>query len=240
MLPAMWRMEQIADVAAAGLRERSSALQFEQAVRGLDAMAEVEFHPLLAAAFEGAGFGVHREFPYPGQPGGRPRHAERERCDLVLTAEPGLAIRDPVAELRTRDAAEGTLFEPLADALAVAPGAGPDEACWLEVKLVGQFCFNAGVPGPNRAYSSEILTLAAADIPKLARDRLIRHAALLLILFTADRETAEHDLAAFAHRCLDKDLPVVSPSIARFGVPDLIGNTVCSVCVMPVRPSAES
>lgn len=235
MLHLMWSVEQTAEIAAAALRARADALRAEQAVHGLDAMAELEFHPLLAAGFEGAGFGVYRERPYPGQPGRRPRHAERERCDLVLTPASGIAIRDPVAELKVRDAAAGTLFAPLAEVMAIAPGIPPEDAFWLEIKLVGQFCFTAGIPGPNRSYSSELLSVVTSDIPKLSRDGMIRHAALLLILFCADRATAEHDLAAFMHRCLDRGLPVSSPSMARFDIPDLIGNTLGTVCAVPVR-----
>ena len=236
MLALMWPAAEIARIAAEALEARADALRLEQAVRGLDAMPEIQFHPLLAAGFEAAGFGVLREHPYPGQPGRRPRHAERERCDLVLTPSPAMTIRDPVAELKARDAVAGTLFAPLADTLAVSPGIGPDEAFWLEVKLVGQFCFTPGVPGPNRAYSSELLSIVTADIPKLARDRLIRHAALMVILFSADAATAEHDLAAFIHRCLNRGLPVASPDFCRFPIPDLIGNTECTVCLTPVRP----
>src|SRR5205814_35332 len=72
----MWRPDQIADIAGAALRERAGALRLEQAVRGLDALAEVEFHPILADAMAAAGFGVACEFPYPGQPGRRSRFAE--------------------------------------------------------------------------------------------------------------------------------------------------------------------
>ncbi len=230
--------EEIAQIAAAAVKARNDSLRLEQAVHGLDAMPEVQFHPLLAAAFEAAGIGVVREFPYPGQPGRRPRHAERERCDLVLTPAPGVTIRDPVAELKLRDAVAGTLFAPLADSMATVPGIPPEEAFWLEVKLVGQFCFNAGIPGPNRSYSSELLSVVTSDIPKLSRDQMIRHAALMLILFSADRATADHDLAAFMHRCLDRNLPVASPSTVRFDVADLIGNTMCTVCLVPVRHEA--
>lgn len=231
----MWRPEQIADIAAAGLQERSEALRLEQAVRGLDALQEVQFHPLLADAFAGAGLGVAAEFPYPGPAGRRPRRSERERCDLVLTPSPEVGILDPVAELKYRDEAEGGLFDPEVVAEAY-PGIPPEEAYWLEVKVVGQYCFSAGVPGPNRTYASELLTTSAADLTKLSREPRIRHGALLLVLFTADEATARHDLTAFMHRCLDRELPVQSPSKAGFAIPDLIGNTVCTATVVPIWP----
>lgn len=233
----MWRPDQIADLAAAALQRRGDELRLEQAVRGLDALSEVEFHPLLADGLAAAGFGVALEFPYPGQPRRRPRFSERERCDLVLTPTPELAVLDPVALVRQEDEAAGTLFGGVP--APPPPGIPPDEAYWIEVKLVGQFCFSNGVPGPNRTYASELLTNAAKDIPKLARDPVIRHAALLIILFTADRPTADHDLAAFMHRCLDRELPVGSPSLARFTIPDLIGNTHGTIAMVPIHAGRE-
>jgi hypothetical protein len=230
-----WNPASLGQIAASALEARSLALRLEQAVHRLDAFEEVGFHPLLAAGFTDAGFGVLREVPYPGGPTRRPRHAERLRCDLVLTPERDIGLRDPVAELRSRDDASGTLFAPLADSLSVSPGIESREAFWMEIKLIGQFCYSAGVPGPNRTYASELLRLAAGDIPKLAADRLIHHAALLLILFTADRATADHDLAAFVHRGLDHDLPISTPSMFRFAIDDVIGNSLCTVCIVPVK-----
>jgi hypothetical protein len=233
----MWRLPDIAQIATHALKARNDALRLEQAVRGLDAMDEVEFHPLLAAGFESAGYGVVREHPYPGEPQRRPRHAQRERCDLVLTPSRGTPIRDPVAELRTQDAAAGTLFEPLAQTLSIAPGIPPAEALWLEVKLVGQFSCAAGIPGPNASYTSELLTLPAADIRKLSRDGSIRHAALLLIHFSEDQAIAEHDLGVFLRRCLERNLPIGTPELERFPVADRIGNRLCTLVLVPVRPN---
>jgi hypothetical protein len=229
----MWRPDQIADLAAGELQARAEALRLEQAVRGLDALQETEFHPIIADGLAAAGFGVACEFPYPGVVFRR-RFSERERCDLVLTPSPEVAIADPVEVVKQAEAAAATLFASTEAAAPAPEGIPPEEAYWLEVKLVGQFCFSNGVPGPNRTYASELLRNAASDIPKLARDPRIRHGAVLLVLFTADRPTADHDLAALMHRCLDKELPVSSPSLARFEIPDMIGNTLCTVAVVPV------
>jgi hypothetical protein len=234
----MWVPDQLptmlVDIAAEGLQKRSGELEAEQAVYGLDALSEVQFHPLLAAAFRGAGFGVWPEQPLPGIVSNRPKRAERERCDLVLTESPLHPLVDPVAVLKESDAAAGTLF-----AGQMAPpkprGVPPEEAYWLEVKLVEQFCFSAGVPGPNRSYSSELLSIAPRDIPKLAADTLVRFGGLMLILFTAGREVAEHDLGAMAHRCLDQGFPVAAPCWRGFAVPDRIGNTWCTISILPVR-----
>jgi hypothetical protein len=233
----MWNPDHIAETAAAGLLARAQALTAEQAVRGIDALSEVELHPLLAAAFGHAGLGVFREQPYPGEAALRPRHAARERCDLVLGFTPGFPLQDPVKRLMEVDAADGTLFADAAPAmLAAGPAIDPADAMWIEIKSVGQYCYKRGVPGPNRTYSGEILTIAGSDIPKLAKDPVIRFASVLVILFTESEEVARHDLTAFLHRCLDKELPVAAPAQRGFSIPDIIGNRWCTVAVVPVRP----
>jgi hypothetical protein len=236
----MWRPDLLTDIAAAALKSHAEALAAEQAVRGLDALAETGFHPILAAGYAAAGFGVFREQPYPGQPMKRPRHMERERCDLALTDRQGVVLRDPVAAVKALDAASGTLFEGAAPAMVEAEGGvDPADAFWLEVKAVGQYCYTHGVPGPNRAYSSELLSLAGSDIPKLSKEPMARFSGILVVLFTADEVTAKHDLGVFMHRCLDKDLPVQSPSTAGFRIVDIIGNAWCTVTLVPVRPDED-
>lgn len=231
----MWRAEEIVDIAAEGLRAHAARLDLEQAVHGLDALSEVEFHPLLAGAFRESGMGVFPEWPYPGEVSRRAKHAERERCDLVLTRGPGELV-DPVAILKERDAAEGTLFAGISGTgeRGTAHLWHPEDAFWLEVKVVGQFCFTSGVPGPNRTYSSELGRLPAGDLAKLAREARVAHGALMVIAFTGDRETADHDVGVFIHRCLDRQLPVRTPSTARFLIADRIGNAHCSVVAVPI------
>lgn len=241
MLACMWNPDHIAQIAAASLRKRAQDLAAEQAVRGLDALAELALHPLLATGFGEAGFGVFREHPYPGEVHRRPRHAERERCDLVLALTPGLAIIDPVARLKAQDAAAGTLFADAApEMLAAEAGIDPADAFWIEVKIVGQFTFTHGVPGPNRTYSGELLRIGSSDVPKLAREARIQWAGVLLILFSQDERTAKHDLGVFFTRCVERNLPIREPSITGFDIPDLIGNSRCSVLLLPVRPECDS
>jgi hypothetical protein len=242
----VWAPETLAPVivecCARGLQRRRDELTAEQAVRGIDALSEREIHPLLRGALLAAGLGALSEVPYPGQPGKRPRHAERLKCDLVVTASPDAALIDPVAELKAIDAAAGTLFASSADAMARESrrGVPPDEAYWLEVKSVGQHCYTNGVPGPNRTYSSELLSVVPTDVPKLAADATIRHAGLLLVLFTETNEVAEHDVSVLMHKCLDRGLPVSWPATERFPIPDMIGNRRCTLSLVPVRTVAWS
>lgn len=246
----VWRTDELAEIASEALRARADELRLEQAVRGLDALPEVGLHPILASGFRRAGLGVFPEWPYAGEPEHRARHAERERCDLVLTAAPGARLIDPVAELIERDKAAGTLFDPAllgATDLSQAPdpgqsriqtgrphATGPDEAFWLEVKTIGQFTYTNGVPGPNGAYSSEILSGPAEDAIKLEWDLLIRHAAVLVVLFTEDERTADHDVGVLMHRLLDREIPVGSPVVRRFAITDVIGNRACSLVLVPL------
>ncbi len=247
-----WRTDDLAQIAADALRARSEELRLEQAVRGLDALPEVGLHPILAAGFGQAGLRVFAEWPYPGEPERRARPSERERCDLVLTT--GERLIDPVQELKERDRAAGTLFDPeLLDARgasAAGTPAGsapceagdgprthataPGEAYWLEVKTVGQHTYSYGVPGPNHAYSAELIAGPTEDAIKLEWDPAIRHCGVLVVLFTEDERTAEHDLSVLMHRLLDREIPVASHAVRQFGIPDVIGNRVCSVALVPV------
>lgn len=231
----MWSVDEILRHCARSLTEQASRADAEQAVRGIDALAELDIHPILQNGLEAAGFGLWPEHPYPGQPQNRPQHRERERCDLVLVEEPGLALADPLAAVLERDQLEQTLFAGLADERPNARAVGPDDAFWLEVKVVGQYSFVENVPGPNRSYSSQLVQGPATDIAKLARDEMICHGAVLLVLFTESEEVAKHDLNAMVHRCLDKDLPVSAPIVEHFEITDRIGNRCCSVALIRVR-----
>jgi hypothetical protein len=232
----------IVESCARGLQRRRDDLIVEQAVRGIDALSEREIHPLLRESLTVAGYGAFPEIPYPGQPGKRPRHAERLKCDIVITESPAMPVIDPVAELKKIDAAAGTLFAPAATAMAknARRGVAPEDAFWLEVKSVGQHCYTNAVPGANRTYSSELLGVVPTDVPKLAADVTIRHAGLLLVLFTETDAVAEHDVSVLMHRCLDRGLPVAWPVTERFEIPDMIGNRRCTLSLVPVRTVAWS
>jgi len=237
----MWRCEDLAGAVAGELQRFARALDLEQSVRGLDALAELELHPLVRAGLAGAGFGILAEQPYPGLPERRPLHRERERCDVVVLPagiEPDFGIADAVEAVAMADRLAATLFAAVARP-EVPRGIPPGDAFWIEVKSVGQFAFVNGVPVPNVAYASELVRGPAFDAAKLSRDRRIEHAGVLLVLFTDDERTAAHDLGVMVHRCLDRDLPVCEPVTERFGITDRIGNRVCSVSLVRVRHAGD-
>ncbi|MBC7833894.1 MAG: hypothetical protein H7Y88_02190 [Phycisphaerales bacterium] len=250
----MFGPDELIESAAAALREHEITFRLEQSVTGLDALEETRLHPILHRGLAAAGFGVLREQPYPDE--WRARRGEsslprdRLRCDLLLTPHPGQRLRDPLHIAKRFTAArreiEGTLFEPLGftaasgaqepePAAAASDTASPEDCLWLEAKLVAQFCYSAGIPGPNRTYAPELLRHIPADLAKLAKDSMIAQAGVLLIHFTADEATADHDMVQLMHRCLDKELPVESPRKARFAIADRIGNNLCTLWLIGVR-----
>jgi hypothetical protein len=117
----------------------------------------------------------------------------------------------------------------------LAPGASRVEAgdtYWLEVKVVGQFVYSAGVPGPNAQYASELVRGARADLKKLRADPAIARGGLLLVHLTRDEMTAVHDELTLWHRLLDRGVSVRSPIAERFAIADRIGNGLCSVVLL--------
>ncbi|MEX0886920.1 MAG: hypothetical protein WD009_10825 [Phycisphaeraceae bacterium] len=205
----------IADAVHAGLHARARADDVEQAVYSLDSLDELALHPIIRAALSDAGYGALPERRYPGA-WNRRRKSEGQRCDLVLTPE-HRPLRDP--ELA------GTLFATALDAVDA------DQACWLEIKTVAQY----ESAGPFKRYASELLAPVTADVGKLERDEVIRHAALLLVLFTASQEIAEHDLAAWHERCLTRGHLISPPAARMFALTDRIGNACCATAVFKIR-----
>ncbi|MFA9479297.1 hypothetical protein ACERK3_13480 [Phycisphaerales bacterium AB-hyl4] len=211
----LWSSADIADAVAAALQRRAHADDAEQAVYGFDTLDELRLHPLIREALTQQGYGAWPEQRYPGAWKRRSK-AEGKRCDLVLTHD-GRPLRDP--EVR------GTIFDALGEA------ADPEAAYWLEIKTVAQF----ETTGPFRRYAAELLAPVAEDVKKLKSDRVIQHAGLLLVLFTADRETAEHDIAAWHKRCLDRGHLMGAPATRGFAITDRTGNQWCAVAVFNVR-----
>lgn len=176
-----------------------------------------------------------------------PDPRDRMRCDLVLTPARNLKLGDPLALVKSTRArkqqAAGTLFAAV-EAAEPPPAAPvdtcpPEEAFWLEAKVVGQFCYSAGVPGPNASYAAELTRGPAADLRKLSADGRIAHGAALVLLFTRDQSTADHDLAQMLHRCLDRGLPFASPVRRSIPILDRIGNSLLTLCLIPIRPMRD-
>jgi hypothetical protein len=210
-----WDAHEILECAYNGLTEIARHRDLEQAVYGIDALDELGLHPLIHQAFRAGSLGVWPEQRYPSDRKPRGRKSEGQRCDVVLTAE-GRLLQDPDAE--------ATLF---GDEDSVSF----DAAYWLEIKTVAQFT----PEGPFARYASELLSPVTRDIRKLSQDRGVYHAGLLLVLFTEDEQTAQHDLDVWQARGLQKGFPI-GPGLMRFAkITDRIGNGCLAVALFPVR-----
>jgi len=211
-----WDLVHITEAVADGLQRTAEADDAEQAIYSLDALDELGLHPLIGRSLEAAGYGTHPEERYPSERGNRRRkRSEGQRCDLVLTPDQR-PLTDPNAE--------ATLFTPT-DAVCL------ESAFWLEIKTVAQFT----TEGPFPHYSKELLSPVSKDLRKLAADRLIFHAGLLLVLFTADEATAAHDLDAWEQSCLRKGYPVAPPIARHIPITDRLGNAHMAVALFAVR-----
>lgn len=209
-----WHIADIADAVEKGLRERAAADDAGQEVYGFDALDELGLHPIIQDALRGAGYGVWAEQRYPGH-WHKAKKSHGVRCDMVLTRD-GLPLRD--VDVR------GTLFDGQA-------AADPEQAYWLEVKSVAQF----ETSGPFKRYSSELLSPVAQDVKKIWNDGVIQHGGLLIVLFTQSQAFAEHDLAAWHERCMQRGYPVGPPAVRGFEITDRIGNAWCAAAVFGVR-----
>jgi hypothetical protein len=209
-----WSPADIADAVHEGLRRQAELDDLEQTVYGFDARDELGLHPLIQKALRHAGYGVWPEQRYPDDQL-RPRRSEGRRCDLVLTRA-DLPLRDPLIR--------GTLFDH-------QPATDPQDAYWLEIKTVAQF----QTDGPFARYSAELLAPVAEDVKKIWSDSVIRHGGLLLLLFTQSRQWAEHDLAAWHDRCLQRGLPVMPAAMRGLAITDRIGNAWCAAALFGIR-----
>ncbi len=228
-------LEQILDASLASLINHADSLDIEQAVRGLDALSELQLHQLIEQELSDAGFGVNREAFYPSDGDAYTNKNHRQRCDFALTPNPDLKLHDPVLEMRQLALAQDTLFaevpQSAPDLTTTCP---PEDAWWIEVKVCSQHAYRDGIPSPNPSYAHELVSGLKADICKLSADPHIWHGCVLAVVFTESKEVATHDLNQAARVCLDQNLPIRSPVIGCRSITDRAGNGCVAVGVIPV------
>lgn len=216
----MWDDTLITRHIADAIRDHAHELDTEHATLGVDALDELNLHPILAQGLARTGYGVLREQRYPAARA-TPKRSTGDRCDFVLTPEPDAPLTDPLIT--------GTLFPDR--------GIPPEDALWLELKLAAQFAMSAGWSRANPLYSGIMLTQTVRDIRKLADEPGIRHAALILVMFNADHATADHDLSAWYRRAIEKGCPISAPLRQHFDITNRIGNSVCTAALIRVHQS---
>jgi hypothetical protein len=232
----MWTAEDIAERLAAGLRAAEWMLSLEQAPLGLDSLDETALHPVLAAGFEDSPWAVVREQAYPGTFRAMPLPRDRERCDLVVLPEGKTRVLDPLEVVRDVMAREATLFAGVDECGKLSTDAArPEDAFWLEVKVVAQYAYVDSVPGPNRAYGSQLTRGPIVDVRKLSREAMVEAGGVGVVLFSADPAGVKHDFGIMVSKMLDRDLPISSPAMEIVEIGDRAGNVCAGVCVVPLR-----
>lgn len=212
-------LTEIADQVGAALREAEEELILEQAVHGLDTLAELALHAVLGERL-GRHYAVTREVHYPSSSGSKRSH--RQRCDLVLSpkGQPLVPQSDPQPQLQ--------LF---ATDPAPTPACPLAKAFWLEVKVAYQFR-----PGGlrHRGYGAQFRQAVVADLRKMAAEPLIRHAGLLLIVFNENAAVASKDLALFESLLIHKESLAGFRHERSLRIQDRIGHHLCTVALWPI------
>ena len=120
-----------------------------------------------------------------------------------------------------------------ADAATALDDGNLGDALWIEVKVVAQFQRS----GPNRSYAAALQSPVWRDVEKLASDPAIAHGLVLLVLFTADAVTADHDLEVWRSRAVERGLHLWPRVQRAVPIGDRLGNRLCTVALFPLDPS---
>jgi hypothetical protein len=207
----LFDLSTIADQLEQILHEREDAVRLEQAVYGMDSLAELAFHQLLADGLR-QWHDVAREVHYPSSFGNKLTH--RNRCDLVL-APRGWPLH--------LDSKPPDLFSP-------ARTTPPDEALWLEVKIASQFR-EGGVR--HGGYGSQWRNAVVADLRKMETEPLIHQAALLLVVFNESEAILNKDLDLFETILAQKEVLAGFRQVRSIPIWERIGHRLCTVALWP-------
>ncbi|MCS7034735.1 MAG: hypothetical protein NZ561_12200 [Phycisphaerae bacterium] len=206
-----WRFDELCNDLAEVLSAAEHDLRLEQAVYGLDSLDEPALQSLLASGLARK-YEVAREVHYPESAGAKLSH--RRRCDLVLTPR-GRPLRI--------DSGEPGLFDPVASS-------EPREALWLEVKVAAQFR-ELGVRHPG--YGAQWRTAVVEDLRKMESEPSIRHAGLLLVVFTESLEILQKDLELFEDVLVQKEVLAGFRKVRSVAILDRMGHRFCTVALWP-------
>ncbi len=207
----MFDFVHIVSVLADAIEAQERTLRAEQAVYGLDSLDELQMHERIAAAMIGA-YSVAREVHYPSSVGNKLTH--RRRCDLVLS---------PLGRPLKLDSRPPSLFDP-------PDQAPPGEALWLEVKVAYQFR-EGGVR--HGGYSAQWRNGVVADLQKMEQEAPIRHAGLLLVVFTESLEVFAKDVELFEDVLVQKGVVAGFRQTRSVGILERMGHRFCSIALWP-------
>ena len=201
----------IADVLAGTIESREADLRAEQAVYGLDSLDELKLQAMLAEGLAQR-FEVAREVHYPSSAGSKLTH--RRRCDVVLSAK-GNPLK--------LDSRPASLFDPPEQTEA-------GEALWLEVKVAYQFREGGARHG---GYGSQWRNAVVADLEKMEQEPAIKHAGLVLVVFTESPEIFDKDVELFEDVLAIKGVLAGFRQARTVKILDRMGHKCCSIVVWP-------
>ncbi|MCC6422720.1 MAG: hypothetical protein IT447_04525 [Phycisphaerales bacterium] len=206
-----WDYSRLADRIGEVLRGAEERLRLEQAVYGLDAMEEIQWHPMLAEGLRGD-YEVAREVHYPSSVGNKLTH--RKRCDLVLSA-----LGHPLK----LDRSAPTLFDP-------AEPTEPEGALWLEVKVAHQF----RLPQQrDERYGAQWQKGIIDDLMKMDQEVRIRQAGMLLIVFNESAEVLEKDVELFEMLLARQEVLAGERQVRSVEIWDRMGHGLCTAAIWP-------
>ena len=232
----MWNTAEIIGFIQDHLVRLDHGYRAQQAHSGLDALLETDLHPLLAQALTSSHLQCIQEAYFPTSAEEKRKDSSRERCDLVFLPDGKSSIYDPIHADRELNASAGTLFAHTATIREPSPDqCEPQNAYWVEVKVIAQFRYISGVPTPNARYAHELLSGPRDDVVKLASDPSIRNAGVLVVLFTEHKESGIHDLSMAMQELIEQELPVLMPEIRSLPIENYAGNEWCTLGLIPLR-----
>jgi hypothetical protein len=132
-------------------------------------------------------------------------------------------VLSPAGSPLRLDSAPPTLFDAPVFTL-------PADAFWLEVKAAFQF---RSVDVPHKGYGQQWRGAVVEDLRKMDADPLIRHAALLLIVFTESREVVEKDLDLLEDVLARKEVLAGFRQVRHVEIVERMGHRVCTVAIWP-------
>jgi hypothetical protein len=206
-----WDFSTLADRLGHVVASAEAELRLEQSVYGVDRKSEIELQDLLAEKLTKY-YDIAREVHYPSTVGRKLTH--RPRCDLVLT---------PLGQPLKLDIAPPTLFDP-------ANLCPPDKALWLEVKIACQFREGGLRHG---GYGSQWRSAVVADLRKMESEPLIRHAGLLLIVFTESEEILNKDIELFEDVLAQKEVLAGFRHVRSIPILERIGHRLATLALWP-------
>jgi hypothetical protein len=207
----LWDFSTVTDRLHDAIASAEADLRLEQAVYGLDRMAERQIQALLAERLS-TSYCVAREVHYPSSRGNKLSH--RARCDLVLSPR-GLPLR--------LDSAPPSLFDP-------ASMCEPAQALWLEVKVAYQFREGGA---RHTGYGPQWRQKVVDDLRKMEAEEQIHEAGLVLVVFNESQAVLDKDLQLFEDVLVRKEVLAGFRHVRSVPITERIGHNLCTVAVWP-------